>query len=68
MPFRPNPGIMNSVEVYLIFWLPEGYAFAPDIPDTAQGNERYMSLIKRFFTDIGGSPTLNILTTTRRRR
>jgi hypothetical protein len=62
MPFRPNPGIMNSVEVYVVFWLPDGYAFDPDAPDIAQGNELYMSLIKRFFTDIGGSPTLNILT------
>ena len=49
---------MSSVEVYLIFWAPPGSEFAPDV---ANGNERYMNLIERFFTDIGGSPMLNIL-------
>ena len=62
IPYQPGPAVMDSVEVYLIFWLPDGYAFAPDIPDTAAGNELYMDLIKRYFNDIGGSPMYNIVT------
>ena len=59
IPSQRGPAVMESVQVYLIFWLPDGYFFAPDVAD---GNAQYMALIERYFTDIGGSQMYNIVT------
>ncbi len=44
--------VMRAPVNYLIFWQPPGTAFAPG----------YMATIQRYFEDIGGTPTYNIVT------
>lgn len=57
--FLVNRGgpIMPYVESYAIYWLPSGQHFEPSGSDA-----RYMSLLDRFFKDLGGSPLEEILT------
>lgn len=49
--------VMHSFTAYVIFWLPRGYTFEP-----GNHNERFESLVERYFSDVGGTPFFAILT------
>lgn len=49
--------VMHAPTVYLIFWLPPGRTFEPTGSDT-----RFESLMKQYFTDIGGTSFYRLIT------
>ena len=49
--------VMPRSETYAVFWLPSGSHFEPGGQD-----ERYESLIERYFRNVGGTSFYNILT------
>jgi len=54
--YRGGPVVPSSIS-YVIFWRPRGVHFEP------QGNDaRYMTLMQRYLSDVGGTPFFNILT------
>lgn len=56
----PDSGtVMSDVKVHLVFWLPNGYSFAPGV---ANGDAQHMALVERLFNDLSGSETYDILT------
>lgn len=52
-----NGDVMHSYTAYVIFWLPSGATFEP-----GNHNDRFESLVQRYFRDIGGTPFFAILT------
>lgn len=54
--YRGGPVVPSSIS-YVIFWRPKGFRFEP------RGNDsRYMALMQRYLSDVGGTPFFNILT------
>lgn len=50
--------VVHRLTAYLIFWLPDGYAFEPS---GSSSNSRFQHLIEQYFQDVGGTPFYNIL-------
>jgi hypothetical protein len=59
-PLKPGTGpVQNYTKTYAIFWLPPGYTYESG---TSGSSSRYISLIERYLSDIGGSTFLNSVT------
>ncbi len=52
--------VMNSVVVYLVFWLPPGRSFRGTNPDPS-GDQAFEAQQERFISDLSGSPYWNTL-------
>jgi phosphate-induced protein 1 len=48
--------VIHRLTVYLLFWLPKGYALEP-----SGNNSRFKHLMEQYFQDVGGTPFYNIL-------
>src|SRR5262249_55507514 len=52
-PLRPGTGpVQDFTKTYAIFWLPPGYTYESG---TSGSSSRYIGLIERYLSDIGGS-------------
>ena len=49
--------VMHTFRAYIIFWAPAGVSFEPD-----GSSARFKSLIRQYFTDVGGSSFYGLLT------